>query len=244
MAPLSAELAVGPGTIDLVKIAVVCPYDIGKPGGVQDQAVHLVEWLQEAGHHAWLVAPGEGGPPGTISVGAAANVPINQSVAPVAIDIDVPKAVVSAVTDADVVHIHEPFVPLVGAAALLGVTPPKVVTFHADPSSIVRGLYRVGSVLLRRWAKRAAVVTAVSPVAAAAVAPFAEARIIPNGIDTAAFSGGGQRTPGLVAFLGRDDPRKGLDVLLAAWPTVKSAVPGAELHVMGANRPDGGPGIV
>ena len=202
MALVSAELAIGPGTIGLVKIAVVCPYDIGKPGGVQDQAVHLVEWLQEAGHHAWLVAPGEGGPPGTISVGRRRTCPSTGRWRRLPSTSTYPGRS-SAVADADVVHIHEPFVPLVGAAALLGVTPPKVVTFHADPSSIVRGLYRVGSVLLRRWAKRAAVVTAVSPVAAAAVAPFAEARIIPNGVDTANFSGGEIGSRALsVAFLG------------------------------------------
>ena len=37
-------------------------------------------------------------------------------------------------------------------------------------------------------------------------------------------------------FLGRDEPRKGLDVLLEAWPSVLEAVPDAELVVMGAKR--------
>ena len=33
-------------------IAVVCPYDLGEPGGVQDQAIRLVGWLGKAGHQA------------------------------------------------------------------------------------------------------------------------------------------------------------------------------------------------
>jgi phosphatidylinositol alpha-mannosyltransferase len=39
-----------------------------------------------------------------------------------------------------------------------------------------------------------------------------------------------------VAFLGRDDPRKGLDVLLRAWPRVVAAVPDAELVVAAGDR--------
>lgn len=220
-----------------MKVAVVCPYDIGRPGGVQDQATRLVQWLRQASHEAWLVAPGAGGPEGTISVGSAAEIPINRSIAPVAMDLDVPKAVAAAVAGADVVHIHEPFVPMVGAAALLAETPPKVATFHADPSNMVRGLYRVGSPLLRRWTGRARVVTAVSPVAAAAVKPFAEARLIPNGVDLAEYAElDVLRRPHRMVFLGRDEPRKGLDVALAAWSMIREQIPDAELHVVGAQR--------
>ena len=39
-----------------------------------------------------------------------------------------------------------------------------------------------------------------------------------------------------MAFLGRDEPRKGLDVLLEAWPQVVASVPDANLIVMGASR--------
>jgi phosphatidylinositol alpha-mannosyltransferase len=44
-----------------------------------------------------------------------------------------------------------------------------------------------------------------------------------------------------VVFLGRDEPRKGLDVLLEAWKTVASAHPEAQLVVIGARRDDRGP---
>ena len=39
-----------------------------------------------------------------------------------------------------------------------------------------------------------------------------------------------------MVFLGRDEPRKGLDVLLGAWPEIKDRHPHAELVVMGAER--------
>jgi phosphatidylinositol alpha-mannosyltransferase len=85
------------------------------------------------------------------------------------------------------------------------------------------------------------VVTTVSPVSRSAIEPFVAARVIPNGIDTSAY-GKGAKVPGRVVFLGRDDPRKGLDVLLAAWPAICKVNTSASLHVVGADRgapPDG-----
>lgn len=46
-----------------------------------------------------------------------------------------------------------------------------------------------------------------------------------------------------MVFLGRDDPRKGLDILLAAWPTVCAEIPGAQLDVVGAERDAAMPGV-
>ena len=42
--------------------------------------------------------------------------------------------------------------------------------------------------------------------------------------------------PHRIAFLGRDEPRKGLDVLLEAFSRVRATRPQAELVVMGADR--------
>jgi phosphatidylinositol alpha-mannosyltransferase len=47
--------------------------------------------------------------------------------------------------------------------------------------------------------------------------------------------------PMKVVFLGRDEPRKGLDVLLEAWDTVEAAHPEAKLVVIGSTRDDEGP---
>jgi phosphatidylinositol alpha-mannosyltransferase len=61
-------------------------------------------------------------------------------------------------------------------------------------------------------------------------------RIIPNGLDVSSFRVDTARNEARVVFLGRDEPRKGLDVLLEAWPAVLAHVPGAELHVVNADR--------
>ncbi len=222
-----------------MRVAVVCPYDLSAPGGVQDQVVALVRGLTTAGHEAWAVAPGSGGPPGTRHVGRAVGVRANRSRAPIALDPRAARRVAEAVGDADVVHVHEPLMPMVSLAAMLTSRPPVVATFHADPAVLVRRLYRAGSPILRRIAGRAAVMTAVSPVAADPVSSFGPVRIVPNGVDIASFSGPGQALPGRVVFLGRDEPRKGLDVLLQAWPLIAASRPRASLHVLGAHRPSG-----
>jgi phosphatidylinositol alpha-mannosyltransferase len=67
--------------------------------------------------------------------------------------------------------------------------------------------------------------------------------LIPNAIDTAAYDLPVGRVERRVCFLGRDDPRKGLDVLLAAWPLIRQQVPDAELKVMGVDRGAGPPGV-
>jgi phosphatidylinositol alpha-mannosyltransferase len=226
-----------------MKVALVCPYDLGAVGGVQGQVLSLVEWLQEAGHEAWAVAPGTGGPAGTRHLGPVVAVPANRSRAPITFHPGAFRRVREAVAGADVVHVHEPLVPMAGPAALLSGGAPCVATFHADPGAVARRFYRGAAPLLRRLMRRVAVATAVSPVAAAGVAAFTLVRLVPNGLDTGRYRPGAVRVPRRVVFLGRDDPRKGLDVLLQAWPLVAAAVPGAELRVLGAERASGPAGV-
>ena len=217
-----------------MKVAIVCPYDLGRFGGVQDQALSLAAWLRDAGHEALVVGPGDG-PVGTVSVGRSVPVPANGSVAPVSLRPRQLKRLAAATEDADVVHIHEPLMPTVSLAATRLPGIPKVGTFHADPSPTLRRLYRSAGPIARRVVDRLDVITAVSPVAASVVEGLAPVLLVPNGIDVGVYQPSPGRA-GRVAFLGRDDPRKGLDVLLAAWPRVRAAVPAAELFVAAGDR--------
>ena len=225
-----------------MKVAVVSPYGVDRFGGVQGQAIQLVEWLSDAGHKAWLVAPGTGGPSGTKHVGNSVTLRANKSRAPLALDPRAIRRSVAAVEGADVVHVHEPLMPMVSVAVLVGKTPPTVGTFHADPTPMVRRLYAGGRPLLRRLVQRLAVATAVSPVAQSAVAELVDTRIVPNGIDVDSFAVDVERHSNRVVFVGRDDPRKGLDVILKAWHKVRAAVPDAELIVT-ADRDDDSEGV-
>lgn len=230
MAPRPAQLAERLRG-DPLRIAVVCPYDLSLHGGVQQLTIELVDHLAHAGHDAWLVGPGERD--GARSVGPTTRIRANRSVVPVALGPGVGNRTRSALAGADVVHIHEPLIPSVSTAALGGLIP-KVLTFHADAPRWASTFYRV---LERPMRLGRHVVTAVSPVAEAALpAGWGPVEIIPNALDVAAYVSDEPRLRNRVTFLGRDDPRKGLDLLLAAWPSIRARVGDAELVVMGAGR--------
>jgi phosphatidylinositol alpha-mannosyltransferase len=223
-----------------MKIGIVSPYGLDHPGGVQDQAIRLRDWMGEAGHEAWVVAPGSG--EGWRPAGKVVLLPANRSMAPVALTPGSVRQALAAVAEADVVHLHEPFMPAVSIGLAMRCRLPLVGTFHADPSRLVRRMLRLGRGPLQRVVNRLQVVTAVSEVARAAVAPLAEPRLIPNGIDVATFAVAEPRLGGRVVFVGRDEPRKGLATLLQAWPAVRSRHPDSELIVIsdtGRRAPDG-----
>ncbi len=222
-----------------MKVAVVCPYDLGRPGGVQQLTVELVSRLRVEGHDAWLVGPGDA----PENVGRTVRVRANASVAAVSLAPQARRRTLSALQDADVVHIHEPVIPLVSISAL-SASIPKVVTFHADAPRWVRPVYMSLGRIFDQALKHS-VVTAVSPVAAQAVPHrWGPVEIIPNALDVGVYQQPDvARLPSRVTFLGRDEPRKGLDVLLDAWPKVLAAVPQAELVVAGASRGIVQPGV-
>jgi phosphatidylinositol alpha-mannosyltransferase len=224
-----------------VRIALVCPYDLAQPGGVQQQVIELADRLVDLGHDAWAVGPGTG--EGWQSVGPSVGVRANSSRAPIAPAPRVIRRVRRVIAGADVVHVHEPLMPMTSLAALSAGFP-TVATFHAAAPAWVRSIYRLAGPVVGRWLRRTEI-TAVSPVAAAAIpAGWGLPTIIPNGIDVGAFHRDAvSRLPHRVAFLGRDEPRKGLDVLLEAWPSVRAAVPDAELEVLGAARSSSIPGV-
>ena len=228
MAYGATQLAFRPATSSVTRIAMVSPYALDIPGGVQDQVLGLAGQLRERGFEVAVIGPAsDDGKYGRIIRWRA-----NGSVAPISLDPRGIGAVRTALAGFDVIHIHEPMMPFVSWAALSVGAPRRVVTFHADPSSGVRRLYRR---FRPKWMLGSDTsVVAVSPTAASALGWLDQVHIIPNGVRKIRPSG--QRNLKRVSFLGRDEPRKGLDVLLAAWPAVLAAHPEAQLIVMGASR--------
>lgn len=219
-----------------MRIAVVSPYALDVPGGVQHQVTGLVERLRLLGEDAYAAGPGAEGRGDAADLGGWVKVRTNRSKAPLALSPRVFGRTVQALDGADVVHIHEPFTPLAGWAALRAARRagrPVAVTFHAAPPGAVEALYRRGRGPLRR-ALGGAAASAVSPTARRAVEPLGvDLEVIPNAVDVDSFRVPVERNPRQAAFVGRPDPRKGLDLLLAAWPEVRARAPGASLAVMG-----------
>lgn len=231
-----------------MRVGLVCPYDMGSPGGVQQLIQELAEQLRGLGDEVVVVGPGRfafhGGPEvqaTMVPAGRPLVVRANRSRVPLTLSPTSWWRVRRALADVDVVHLHEPLLPLVGWITLT-VKKPLVATFHADAPKWVRALYRWVPVVGGRLTR--GIITAVSEAAAQALPrKWGELTVVPNAIQVTSYHLPVGRVPRRVAFLGRDDPRKGLDVLLAAWPSIRDACPDSELMVIGATRPDDMPGV-
>jgi phosphatidylinositol alpha-mannosyltransferase len=213
-----------------MKIAMVSPYDLGEFGGVQNQVQLLAEQMLSRGHQVTIVGPGQlASPIRFVSLGPSRDFRANDSVAPISLHPAVAGKLRRAVARSDVVHVHEPLMPLVGLAARW-TGKPLVGTFHADPSGFVRRLYR-GFFPLKWHMAKFSSLTAVSETARSAVASFGDVSIVPNGVTTARIPPRNP-IPGRVVFVGRDDERKGLDVAIEAISLIRRELPAVELVVV------------
>ncbi|HZQ89654.1 MAG TPA: glycosyltransferase family 4 protein [Gaiellaceae bacterium] len=132
----------------------------------------------------------------------------------------------------DLLHLQEPMTPVPCVAALATYTGPMVGTFHAS------GDLRWLSIAAKTWgflADRLDRRIAVSKMAATSAQQWlpGDYEIVPNGVlipPSADPSGRANR----IVFAGRHEQRKGLHVLLRAWPEIRRRS-GVELRVIGAD---------
>jgi phosphatidyl-myo-inositol alpha-mannosyltransferase len=140
----------------------------------------------------------------------------------------------------DVIHVHEPLVPLVGWNATLGAHDPVVGTFHAYATKPLPN-YIANAVGARRLFNRLSARIAVSEAAAWTGRRWfgGEYTIIPNGVDVEAAPSEPVPPSGelRILFVGRPEERKGLPILLAAFNALVEHVP-CKLTVIGAERED------
>jgi len=132
----------------------------------------------------------------------------------------------------DVVHLHEPMTPTPCIATLAVCTAPMVGTYHANGElNYMRVAKPVWGFLADRLDRR----IAVSPLAAASANRWlpGDYEIVPNGVLIPPHADPGSRDERIV-FAGRHEKRKGLQVLLNAWPRIRSET-GARLSICGAD---------
>jgi phosphatidyl-myo-inositol alpha-mannosyltransferase len=212
-----------------VRVGLVCPYSLTLPGGVQGQVLGLARALRTSGHEVRVLAPCDGPPPdaGVTPLGRSVPTAANGSVAPLAPDPSAQLRTIRALRDEafEVVHLHEPVAPGPCMTATLFADAPKVGTFHAAGQSAG---YRTMGWALRRVAGRLAHRVAVSPDAKALAegAMGGEYELLYNGVEVERFAEGpAHPTDGpTIFFLGRHEPRKGLEVLLEAFAELPSDV--------------------
>lgn len=230
-----------PATPPARRVAMVCPYGLDTPGGVQGQVLGLAAALAAAGHAVTVLAPGavgaDAGSAAVVDLGGTVRVPANGSVAPLALGPGAARQALRAVAamGPDVVHLHEPLAPGPNWALLARAAAPLVGTFHRAGAS---PLYRLLGPAARWAAGRLAVRCAVSDEAAAtaAAALGGTYEVVGNGVDLDRYR---RAAPWPAAgptafFVGRHEDRKGLAVLLDAWERLGTAGMAGTLWVAGA----------
>ncbi len=243
-----------------MRIALVSPYSWSYQGGVNRHVEALAEEFLDRGHYVRVLAPFD--PPGRLSrashradaklrevqeyfvplgrsVGIASNGAISNLAPFPAGGIVAPRRELRQ-GNFDVIHVHEPVVPLVGWNATLGAEAPVIGTFHAYSTKAVPN-YIATAFGARRVFNRLSARIAVSEAAAWTGRRWfgGNYEIVPNGVDLDAAPSGPK--PGgdelRVLFVGRPEERKGLPILLAAFGALVEHVP-CRLTVIGAERED------
>ena len=120
-----------------MKIALVSPYDFAYPGGVVQHISHLESYLTGWGHDIRVIAPASKVVPDFgdrfIPIGNPRPVPTSGSVARVTLSLRLASTIKDVLDKEkfDVVHLHEPFMPMLCSAVLRFSGGPNVGTFHA-----------------------------------------------------------------------------------------------------------------
>lgn len=232
-----------------MKVGMVCPYSWDMPGGVQVHIRDLAEELMRRGHSVSVLAAADDDtpvPPYVVSAGRAVPIHYNGSVARLTFGPLSASRVRRWLSDGrfDVIHVHEPASPSLGLLAVWWADMPVVATFHqATPRS--RAMSAAFGILQSAMEKISARI-AVSDEARTVVVQHlgGDPVVIPNGLYVDRFTGIPPRPEwqgegGTLSFLGRlDEPRKGLPVLLEAWPTIHRERPGTRLLVAGRGDVD------
>lgn len=233
-----------------MKIALVSPYDWVVPGGVNSHCAHLRSQFVERGHEVRIVAPSskEVREDDVITIGTRpVTLPVAGSVARISLSLTLgpPVRKLLAKERFDIVHVHEPFMPVLPIHFLRYSDAVNVGTFHASRSDNQFFYYSWGKRHVRRWIRRLDGKIAVSAAATRFVEKYFPGyyNIIPNGVDIAHFAKAKpleefQDGKLNVLFVGRPEKRKGLDHLLPAFALVRKKRKDVRLIVVGAGKFD------
>ena len=232
-----------------MKIALVSPYDFAYPGGVVNHISALEQYFTKMGHEVKIIAPASKAVPDFgdrfISIGKPRPIPVSGSIARITISLRLASRIkeVLAKEKFDIIHLHEPFMPMLCSAVLrFSDNAVNIGTFHACHGSPGYGFGRpITTIMLKRRRRKLTGKIAVSKPALDFARKYIPGyyNIIPNGIDIQHFS---PDVPPIdefcdgklnILFVGRMEKRKGLNYLLEAYKQVKQEIPDSRLIVVG-----------
>jgi phosphatidylinositol alpha-mannosyltransferase len=231
-----------------MKIALVSPYDFAHPGGVGRHISSLYGHFTRLGHDVRVIAPtsrlvkdfGDQ----FIHIGRPFPVPASDSVIRVSLSLHLAPTIkeVLAREKFDIIHLHEPFMPMLCSAVLRFSDTVNIGTFHAAQGKPGYKFGRpISTWILGRRARKLHGHIAVSKPAMKYVGQFvpADYEIIPNGIDLQHFRPDvlpmEQYCDGKlnIMFMGRLEYRKGVNYLLKAFFELKQQMPNTRLIICG-----------
>jgi phosphatidyl-myo-inositol alpha-mannosyltransferase len=221
-----------------VKIGIVVPFSWSFWGAVVEHAELQAAALEERGHDVRLIMgndpPGQftrvlhprvgrhgDPPPNVIPVGRSVIVPANGSLPNIVLSPRSYFRVIRALERErfDVLHLHEPMTPTICLTTLIRARCPLVATFHASGNL---GWMKYGVPIWGFLIDRIDHRIAVSERARESQSRWlpGEYEVIPNGVLVPPSAPAGDREHRVV-FANRHEPRKGLQVLLQAWPEIR-----------------------
>lgn len=234
-----------------MRIALASPYDWSVPGGVNRHVSNLAQHYIRRGHDVRVIAPSSKRlrvlPDYLQIIGhSSIGLPASGSVANIALSYNLGPRVKAylAREPFDIVHVHEPFMPILPFQFLRYKRSTTVATFHAARDTGSR-TYAYGKSIIEQWWHNIDGRIAHSRAALKLIGAYfaARYRVIPSGIDYAFFASEAPPLPEFrdgkrnILFVGRQEQRKGLPYLIEAFGRLQQEMPDTRLIVVG---PDGG----
>jgi phosphatidylinositol alpha-mannosyltransferase len=227
-----------------MRIGLFAPYDLARSGGVGTHIRAQARALRARGHDVLVCGPASAPlTAGEIRLGGSTIVTFGGTESGIGLD---PRSISQVrrlfrSQSFDIAHVHEPMVPLVPWAVLLTARCPIVATFHVHREEGHRW-YPIARSILAPLMRRIRYRIAVSASARRTIAQHFPGtyEIVPNGIDVGGFQKPMPRPHDMPAdgsptiiYVGRLEPRKGVDVLIRAMPAVRAQVTSVRLVIVG-----------
>lgn len=236
-----------------MRIGMVCPYNFFRPGGVQTCIRELSADLVERGHYVRILAPKPRLIPAKVDkhiilLGGSAelNTPFHTK-ADIGLTRDRERIDnLFAEEKFDILHVHEPGLPLFGVQLLGRSTAKNIGTMHASlPDSMIsKSFEKLMTPVARYIEPRLHAATAVSEVAKEIALGYVPdfkggIEVIPNGIRIDEFKPNKPQVQGrkkTLLFVGRLERRKGASYLVDAFAELVKKDSNIELVIVGDGR--------
>ena len=187
----------GSAFVYIMKIALVSPYDMASPGGVVNHIIALANEDRKLGHEVRILSPISdktyNGPEGFIDMGDVWAIPFGGTVIRICPSFNLKPKINKLLAEEkfDVIHLHEPFMPMLCSAVLKYSDTLNIGTFHAcNGKPGYRWGWPFSGRMLRKRNGKLSGHIAVSSAAKRYASKYVpgEFTIIPNGVSLERFN--------------------------------------------------------